>query len=71
MSLCHYREISLDLGVNGTKAWAPATPTKKLVQRQLVLMVCGWSLKEDDFSSVITRSVLLLAHGPIQSSKLG
>ncbi|PPQ65556.1 hypothetical protein CVT24_010819 [Panaeolus cyanescens] len=35
--------------------WKPPVSTSKLVQRQLALQVCGWSLREDELTAAIDR----------------
>lgn len=37
--------------------WRPVVSTVKLVQRQVAMKLCGWSLKEDELSAAIGRSV--------------
>lgn len=39
--------------------WKPAVSTLKLVQRQVAMKLCGWSLKEDELSAAILRWVFL------------
>jgi WD repeat-containing protein mio len=35
--------------------WKPTVPTAKLIQRQFALQLCGWSLKNEDISTVINK----------------
>lgn len=42
----------------GTRStWRPVVSTVKLVQRQVAMKLCGWSLKEDELSAAIFKSV--------------
>jgi hypothetical protein len=41
--------------------WKPTVSTAKLTQRRFALQLCGWSLKNEDISSVINQYVLLKA----------
>jgi WD repeat-containing protein mio len=35
--------------------WKPTVSTAKLIQRQFALQLCGWSLKNEDISTVINK----------------
>ena len=36
-------------------SWKPTVPTEKLVQRQIALQVCGWSMREEEISASVKR----------------
>lgn len=36
-------------------SWKPTVPTDKLVQRQIALQVCGWSVREEELSAAVKR----------------
>ena len=36
-------------------SWKPTVPTNKLVQRQIALQVCGWSLREEELTAAVKR----------------
>ena len=36
-------------------SWKPTVPTDKLVQRQIALQVCGWSVREEEISAAVKR----------------
>jgi WD repeat-containing protein mio len=36
-------------------SWKPTVPTDKLVQRQIALQVCGWSVREEELSVSVKR----------------
>lgn len=36
-------------------SWKPSVPTTKLVQRQIALQVCGWSLREGQLTAAVKR----------------
>ena len=36
-------------------SWKPTVPTDKLMQRQIALQVCGWSVREEELSAVVKR----------------
>ena len=36
-------------------SWKPTVPTDKLVQRQIALRVCGWSVREEELSAAVKR----------------
>lgn len=38
--------------------WKPTVPTNKLVQRQVALQVCGWSMKEEELTAMVQRFFL-------------
>ena len=35
--------------------WKPAVPTNKLIQRQIALQVCGWSVREAELTAAVKR----------------
>ena len=35
--------------------WKPTVPTNKLVQRQIALQVCGWSVREEELTAAVKR----------------
>lgn len=39
-------------------SWKPIVNTARLVQRQVAMKLCGWSLKEDELSAAISRWVI-------------
>jgi hypothetical protein len=40
-------------------SWKPHVPTDKLLQRQIALQVCGWSVREEEISASVKRSSFL------------
>ena len=36
-------------------SWKPTVSTDKLVQRQIALQVCGWSVREEELSAAVKR----------------
>ena len=35
--------------------WKPTVPTNKLIQRQIALQVCGWSVREEELTAAVKR----------------
>ena len=36
-------------------SWKPTVPTDKLLQRQIALQVCGWSVREEEVSAKVKK----------------
>lgn len=36
-------------------SWKPTVPTDKLLQRQIALQVCGWSVRGEELSAAVKR----------------
>ena len=41
-------------------SWKPTVATAKLVQRQIALQLCGWSLREDELKAAIKKYILFV-----------
>lgn len=41
-------------------SWKLTLPTNKLVQRQIALQVCGWSLREEELKTAVERCLFTL-----------
>jgi hypothetical protein len=41
-------------------SWKPTVATAKLVQRQIALQLCGWSLREDELMAAIKRFIFFV-----------
>ena len=40
-------------------SWKPTVPTDKLIQRQIALQVCGWSVREEELSASVKKLFFL------------
>lgn len=43
-----------------SSSWKPTVATAKLVQRQIALQLCGWSLREDELMAAIKRFIFFV-----------
>ncbi|KAM6501602.1 hypothetical protein JOM56_001579 [Amanita muscaria] len=44
-----------DLTASAAVSWRPSVPTQKALQRHVALLLCGWSVDEDDLMGAIRR----------------
>ncbi|KIL59700.1 hypothetical protein M378DRAFT_996956 [Amanita muscaria Koide BX008] len=44
-----------DLTASAAVSWRPSVPTQKALQRHVALLLCGWSVNEDDLMGAIRR----------------
>ena len=49
--------VARQVGAGDVRTWKPGVATTKIVQRQIALLLCGWSLKEEEILETIRKWV--------------